>query len=384
MPLLIKCPFCGTFLADDRKACETQTGKGCGKRIPAEKRVYYAYWRDLKGNTQRKKIGPSKAAADNFLRGIETALAEGRYIDRKLVNRQTVGEHIKEDYLPYCRTRNRGWGLRNKELHCKYFIDRLGPKLLQDVSTDELEKWRRDYAEQGKFHMWNRLFQSLRAMYRRAVEKGVIEKLPFMTKGMLFTEDAERVRYLTQEEETKLLNACSDRLRPLVVAAIHTGLRKSDLLALRLGLDVDLEARAIKRKQGKTGSGVNLFITDALAEALLPLCEGKKAGDSIFSLSDQQVKVDFAAAVQKAEIVDPNVERVQDFHFHDLRHCFACKLVNAGVGLDRVRKYLGHTSTKMVDRYAHLAPETVANDMAKLDQPRPGGKLIILPTAASK
>lgn len=383
MPLLIKCPNCKRFISAERKTCETQTGKGCGKRIPAEKRVYYAYWRDPAGNTQRKKIGPSKAAADHYLREVESSLAEGRYIDRRQENRSTVAEHVKDDYLPFCETRNRGWGLRNKKLHCGYISDRWGAKLLQDVTTDDVEKWRHEYAKSKKHHMWNRVFMTLRHMYRRAVEKEILDKLPFMTKGMLFKEDNERVRYLTDSEEQRLFDACSDRLRPLVVAAIHTGLRKSDLLSLRLGLDVDLENRTVQRKQKKTGSGVSIYITDTLLAALEEVCQDKVAGDRIFDISLQQVKTDFAKALKDSKIVDPNVERVKDFHFHDLRHCFACKLVNAGVGLDRVRKYLGHTSMKMVDRYAHLAHETVKNDLALLDR-KPAGKVIKLPVSAQK
>lgn len=384
MPLLIRCPYCKTFLADDRKVCETQTGKGCGKRISAEKRVYYAYWRDPKGNVQRKKIGPSKAAADNFLRGIESDLAEGRYIDRKKENTVTVQEHIHRDYLPFSETKNRGWGLRGKLVHLKRITERFGPKRLQDVSTNDLEAWRYEYVESKKHTMWNRIFQTLRAMYRRAVRKGIIEAIPFSTSDMLFQEDQERVRWLTDEEERKLLDACADHLRPIVITAMYTGLRKSDLLTLRLGTDVDMQSRLIRRKQDKTGTSVDLYLVDEVNEVLRELAKDKKPGDLLFSYKNKGIedpKTAFNHAVLKAGILDPHQERIQDLTFHDLRHCFACKLIKAGVDLFTVQKLLGHKSAKMTQRYAHLQPDSVVNAMSRISNKPLAGKVLKFPSA---
>lgn len=61
------------------------------------------------------------------------------------------------------------------------------------------------------------------------------------------------------------------------------------------------------------------------------------------------VKRSFHSALRKASI--------KDFHFHDLRHTFAGRLVMAGVDLTTVKELLGHKDVKMTLRYAHLAPE---------------------------
>ena len=66
----------------------------------------------------------------------------------------------------------------------------------------------------------------------------------------------------------------------------------------------------------------------------------------------------FKPAMKKAGIID--------FKWHDLRHTFASWLVQDGVPLDRVSKLLGHKSLMMTMRYAHLAPNQLHEDVARL------------------
>jgi len=79
---------------------------------------------------------------------------------------------------------------------------------------------------------------------------------------------------------------------------------------------------------------------------------GAKVGDRV-----KDVRTSFARACKQA--------RIKNFRIHDLRHTYASWLVMGGVSLYKVSKLLRHSSIKMTERYAHLAPEylhdTVAN-----------------------
>ena len=60
--------------------------------------------------------------------------------------------------------------------------------------------------------------------------------------------------------------------------------------------------------------------------------------------------------------------RILDFHFHDLRHTFASRLIMAGIDLTTVKELLGHKDIKMTLRYSHLSQAHIKNAVNILDK----------------
>lgn len=179
--------------------------------------------------------------------------------------------------------------------------------------------------------------------------------------------DAPVVRYLTTDEITRLLNACTGTFRDLVHAALLTGCRYGELGRLRVG-DYNRDSGTLSIRFGKGGKGRHVTLTDEGPELFEQLIAGRNGQefllerdtrdiDSTWSKSQQKRPIDAACA--KAGIA-PAIT------FHVLRHTHASQLAMRGVPMGVIAKQLGHADTRMTERhYAHLAPSYVAETIRK-------------------
>ena len=152
---------------------------------------------------------------------------------------------------------------------------------------------------------------------------------------------------LSVDEETRLLAHCGPQLSPLVLTALHTGFRKSELLSL-IWNDVDLRRRVItvQAAYAKSGAARSVPMNDGLTSTLQAVTMTART-DSLVSCSRngtpyRSFRTAFETAVQKAGLAD--------FTFHDLRHTFASRLVMSEVDLPTVKELLGHKDISMTLR----------------------------------
>lgn len=178
-------------------------------------------------------------------------------------------------------------------------------------------------------------------------------------------EPEGRVRWITKAEAAALMRSADKDRRALhlpdfIRLALHTGMRRGEMLGLEWRR-VDLQAGLIYLEGMHTKSGKRRSVPlNAEARAALISRAGFRArhcpgspwvfcnphGERIAS-----VKHSFASACERAG--------VSDFRVHDMRHTCAAWLVSAGVPLPAVRDLLGHSTVKVTERYAHLAPENI-------------------------
>ncbi len=266
------------------------------------------------------------------------------------------------------------------EYRAKWIEDRLGDVRLSALTPQMVEQFyrqRRKDRSRGEvisLSTANHDLKVLRIMLARAVQWGYIPSNPAAAVKPERVPE-QKVRYLTKEEADALTAACEPWLRPLVEAALHTGMRRGELLALRWA-DVDLKQRRIVLGGGGTKSKRNRTIP--ISKTLLATLNKLRALHTDRVFLRPQVEGRGGQKTTKLVAVTVDVLRnsfeealaaagITEFRFHDLRHTFASWLVMAGRPLYEVQKLLGHADQKMTQRYAHLSPEYLRSSVAVLD-----------------
>jgi integrase len=202
----------------------------------------------------------------------------------------------------------------------------------------------------------NRPLALLRHLVRIAHEEW--EVLPAVPKIRLEKEPQGRLRWLTEDEIKKLLEACGKSrnrdLRAAVTVALNTGLRRSELLGLTWDR-ADLSRGVIRLEVTKSGKRREVPLNGESYAALVSL--GPKEAGRVFR--KQSLRKAYENAVTNAKLDDVN--------FHTLRHTFASWAVMRGVSLKELQELLGHSSLAMTMRYAHLAPERLRSAVTRLE-----------------
>ncbi|MBN1293471.1 MAG: site-specific integrase [Candidatus Latescibacteria bacterium] len=172
-------------------------------------------------------------------------------------------------------------------------------------------------------------------------------------------------RYLTKEEAERLLTVSPPYLKEIIIFALGTGVRKSEMFNLMWD---DVVINEVFKYGAITVMGKgNKRRTIRMNKTVYNLLNKKmKEKDSIYVFPSMKtyknlthVKRSFATALKKAGI--------ENFRFHDLRHTAASWMVQSGVDLYSVQKILGHSSIRSTQRYAHLSPGYLENEISKID-----------------
>ncbi len=169
-------------------------------------------------------------------------------------------------------------------------------------------------------------------------------------------EDVKRTRYITQEEAQKLAGAFPEWLFDMVVVSCETGLRRSKVVKL-LKSQVDLDSGWINmpqktsREKNARPAKMTSIVRETLSKAM------KKNVESPYVFTDDDGKPYQPDRVSMAFGRACKAKGIFDLRYHDLRHDFATRLINAGASLYQVQHQLAHSDPRMTQRYAHLLPE---------------------------
>ena len=186
---------------------------------------------------------------------------------------------------------------------------------------------------------------------------------PVSVSGLL-PEENTKERILTIQEEAKLLSCSNEYLRPILLTALHTGMRKSEILTLKWN-NIDLENKVITINQTNTKSKktrripINSDLRKLLYEQKL-----KSGGSEHVFLSQNGTPYKFHDSIKNAFNGACKRAGIIGLRFHDLRHTAATRMVEAGASIVAVSKILGHSDIKITMRYSH--PENSLIDAVEL------------------
>jgi len=190
-------------------------------------------------------------------------------------------------------------------------------------------------------HSINREFAYLRAALEHCRQHGV--QMPAIDwRKIRSAEPPGRIRFLSADEYARLLEAAHESIRPIILCAVTTGLRRADVLGLEWR-QVKLQERVIQIRRTKANRALTIRISGALMAALSRTPPEKRRG-RVFDLTNFRKRWD--RAVKSAGL--------EDFRFHDLRHTFASWARQAGADIADICEALGHSSISMTMRYAHI------------------------------
>jgi integrase len=332
------------------------------------------------GKRKKEAIGPKKKEAEAALGKKLGLIREGKYFDVKKITPITF-DKMAEKFIE--------WAEANRK--SKEFLFTLAPatehfkdRLLTSITEEEIEGYRamrRDVPTKAKnaeaarpraTSTVNHELAILKQLFRKAIAWGYLERGKDPAENVKkLPEPKGRIRFLSVDEARRLLEAASPHLRPILITALETGMRRGEILRLTWN-DVDSRNRTLYVAEAKNGAPRHVPMSARL-KATLDALPRRLHSSYVFTGSIRKTP---AAGKRKRPLnqpvgkvgkpfqdVDTSFENacraagIEGFRFHDLRHTAASHMAMAGVPLKTIGEILGHKTAAMTERYSHLTPE---------------------------
>lgn len=242
----------------------------------------------------------------------------------------------------------------------KWLHSILGDLMLNEITLDVIARLKESRLKDVGKSTTNRYLAVVRAILKRAVDEwDWLDKAP---KIKLFKESEGRIRFITPEQVQTLLGELPAHQRDMVIFALRTGLRQSNVFKLEWP-QVNLEQAHmwVNASQSKNRKPISVPLNDEALAVLLrqvgkhPVRVFTYAGKPIANANTRA----WRNALKRAGI--------EDFRWHDLRHTWASWHRMQGTPTHELQQLGGWKTGAMVERYAHLAPDHLANAAARLN-----------------
>lgn len=320
------------------------------------------YWMcyKVKGKLYRESTGKDKQKeAEYVLSCRRKDIEEGGLPDTRRPNFKFV--ELAKEYLKWAERQR---SFKDKKVWIRQLIEVFGNLEVKDLNTRLIEQWQSKRLKHSKPSTVNRVLATLKHMVNKGVQWQMATEttLTQVRNVKLLEENNKRLRFLSVEECQRLIDCCHIHLKPIVIVALDTGMRRGEIFNLKWK-QVDLNHGFILIDTSKNGERREIPI-DGTLDKLFNSIPHSLESVYVFTGKDgnsyKSIERSFSTVLRRAGILD--------FRFHDLRHTFASHLVMNSVDLPTVKELLGHKTLNMTLRYSHLAPEHKARAAEILDE----------------
>jgi integrase len=296
----------------------------------------------------------TRAQAEEAERAILAQIHEGTYGKSK--GSMNFVAFAEEVYLPWAEENKRS---KSDKYYVGVFKRFFGARTFSELSPMLIEKFKSERKKEPtkagkprKPASINRELECLSSILSMAMRKPYshISENPCREVGKLREENG-RCRFLSSEEEERLLSVCTaDRahLKPIIIIALNTGMRRGEILSLKWS-EIDLGRGIIHLTRTKSGRPREIPISSVVRQELLNLQSGRD-GDFVFG---NPVTGRALTHCKRAFSSACRVAGVEDLHFHDLRHTAATRMAETGAEPSTIKDILGHSDLRITDRYTH-------------------------------
>ncbi len=314
----------------------------------------------------------TRAQAVKWGRHMDVKADDGKRIATKDEEARTVRDLVREYevvVLPNYAQPSR----RRRKAYLEWWVERIGDHRLLTVrrglisaQLQALARGETPSKRPASPATQNRYLAALRHAFSIALRDWEwIEENPL--RSFATKEPRGRVRFLSDQERRRLLDACCQsseaRLYPLVLLALSTGARQGELLSLRWR-DVDLKRGMAIVHDTKNDESRALSLHGPARRVVEEVAKVRRI-DSDLVFADLSGTARYPRRAFQSALLDAEID---NFRFHDLRHSAASYLAMNGATVAEIADILGHKTLAMVKRYSHLTEAHSSQVVARMNQ----------------
>ena len=311
----------------------------------------WQYWFNLDGQRIYGNTGTEDyvKAKEIYIQTYNAAL-EGR---REPTGRVTIGQAII-DYLAWSKVENKPSSYKDKVNRTHTILRHFDSKRkLASLNVEDIERYKlarkSEKAKQRKTPpsgaTINRELTVLQGLFSWAKAWRKVATSPFDTGAIKkFKEVQTEGKYLNADQKQRLIAACTEKFRPIVVTVLNTGMRLGEIKALQWK-HVNLDLRVLHLINTKSRNRT-VMMGPGLIEMFKRM---PKRSDFVFTheegqaVSTSYIEEEFARTCLRAAIVN--------FTFHDLRDVFATDFYKQTKDIRKLQRVIGHSSIATTERY---------------------------------